>query len=137
MSAIRTDPINPPPRDILGNWRQTVLAYGLPIVAIMATGNPAIGNGWRTALWTAACLVMGGACLLNALRCGRIHCYFTAPFFLAIAGLAVLFGAGVVPLGPNGWNRIGLTLRLGGVLLTFGPEPIFGKYRARKTSSRR
>ena len=48
MSAIRTDPINPPRRDILGNWRQTVLAYGLPIAAIMATGNPAIGSAWRT-----------------------------------------------------------------------------------------
>ena len=134
MSAIRTDPINPPPRDILGNWRQTVLAYGLPIAAIMATGNPAIGNGWRTVVWTAACLVMGGACLLNAVRCGRIHCYFTAPFFLAMAGVTVLFGAGVVPLGPNGWNAIGLALLVGGVLLTFGPEPLFGKYRARKTS---
>jgi len=137
MSAIRTDPINPSPRDFLGSWRQTVLAYGLPIAAIMATGNPYIGNGWRTAVWTAACLVMGGACLLNAVRCGRIHCYFTAPFFLAMAGVTVLFGAGVVPLGSNGWNAIGNTLLVGGVLLTFGPEPIFGKYRARKTSSRR
>jgi hypothetical protein len=134
MSATHTDPINRPPPDILGNWRQTVLAYGLPIAAIMATGNPAIGNGWRTAVWTVACLVMGGACLLNAVRCGRIHCYFTAPFFLAMAGVTVLFGAGMLPLA-NGWNAIGLTLLVGGVLLTFGPEPIFGKYRARKTSN--
>jgi hypothetical protein len=136
MSAMGSDPINPSPRDILGNWRLTLLAYGLPIAAIMATGNPAVGNGWRTVVWTAACLVMGGGCLLNALRCGRIHCYLTAPFFLAMAGVTVLFGAGLVPLGPNGWNTIGLTLLVGGVVLTFGPEPIFGRYRVRKTSSR-
>jgi|SRR5579859_7616526 len=137
MSAMGNDPINLPPRDILGNWPQTLLAYGLPIAAITATGNPAVGNGWRTVVWTAACLVMGGACLLNAVRCGRIHCYFTAPFFLAMAGVTVLFGAGVVPLGPDGWNTIGLTLLVGGVLLTFGPEPILGKYRTRKALSRR
>ena len=107
MSAIRTDPINPPRRDILGNWRQTVLAYGLPIAAIMATGNPAIGSAWRTVAWTAACLVMGGACLLNAVRCGRIHCYFTAPFLIAMAGVTVLFGAGVVPLDPTAGTRSG------------------------------
>jgi hypothetical protein len=47
MSAIRTDPINPSPRDFLGSWRQTVLAYGLPIAAIMATGNPYIGANGR------------------------------------------------------------------------------------------
>ena len=133
MSALRADLINPPSRDILRSWRQTVLAFGLPIGAIIATGNPAIGDAWRTAVWTAACLVMGGACLLNAVRCGRIHCYFTGPFFLAMAGVTALFGAAVVPLGRNGWNAIGLTLLVGGVVLTFGPEPILRKYRVRKT----
>jgi hypothetical protein len=121
-------------RDILGNWRQTALAYWVPIAAIVASGNTNVGEGWRTAIWTAACLTMGGACLLNAIRCGRVHCWFTAPFFIAMAAITVLFGAGALPLGPNGWNIIGLTLLVGGVSLTYGPELILGKYRPPKPS---
>ncbi len=118
-------------RDILSDWRFTVLAYCLPIAAIAATGTPSIAEDWRTAIWSAACAVMGVACLINARRCGRVHCYFTGPFFLAMALITLLFGAGLLPLGANGWNLIGLALLVGGVVLTFGPELVFGKYRRR------
>ena len=131
---MRTDTTVPAQRDILRNWRQTALAYWVPIAAIVASGNASIGDGWRTAIWTAACLTMGGACLLNAIRCGRVHCWFTGPFFIALVAITVLFGVGALPLGPNGWNIIGLTLLVGGVTLMYGPELILGKYRERKSS---
>ena len=33
----------------------------------------------------AACVVMGLACLVNAARCHRLHCYITGPYFLLLA----------------------------------------------------
>lgn len=115
--------------DILGDWRKSALAYWLPIGAIVASGNIDVGMAWRTAIWTGACSIMGGACLLNAIRCGRIHCYFNAPFFFAMATITLIYGIGLLPLGANGWNLIGLGLLAGGVILTYGPELVLGKYR--------
>lgn len=119
-------------RDILKDPRLVFAFYGLPILAILAAGAVPIGDVWRGAVWAGACLVMGGACAANALHCGRIHCYLTAPFAFAIAAAAALYGAGVLELGRDGWNLLGLTLIVGMTALTCLPELLFGKYRARR-----
>jgi len=31
-------------------------------------------------------------------------CYFTGPFFLVLAGAALLYGIGGLPLGAKGWS---------------------------------
>jgi len=36
----------------------------------------------------------------------RIHCYFTGPFFLVLAGVALLYGVGWLPLGAKGWSTL-------------------------------
>jgi hypothetical protein len=72
---------------------------------------------------------MGTACIANALRCSRVHCYITGPFFFAMAVVTVLYSLGVVPLGTNGWNLIGLTVLVGAVTLYCLPEMFLGKYR--------
>jgi hypothetical protein len=120
-------------RDILRDQTNLCLFYGLPAAAIVASGAAPIADAWRGAVWAGACLVMGGACLWNALRCGRVHCYLTGPFFIAMALAAALYGAGVVPPGREGWNLIGLVLLVGAVVLTFTPELLFGKYRAHRS----
>lgn len=117
-------------RDILRDPRLVFAFYGLPIVALFAAGAAPIDNLWRGAIWAIACLVMGGACVANALHCGRVHCYLTGPFGIAMAVAAALYGAGVLPLGPGGWNLLGLALTVGMAGLTFGPELLVGKYRA-------
>ncbi|MGH7023496.1 MAG: hypothetical protein ACREEB_07890 [Caulobacteraceae bacterium] len=117
------------PRDILASRPMVFLIYGLPTLAIFVSGVPAVTNGARTLIWALACAVMGAGCLANAIRCGRVHCYFTGPYFLALAGLVVLYGTGVAPLGPSGWNLIGAALLAGAVLLMWAPERLFGKYR--------
>ncbi|HEY2482648.1 MAG TPA: hypothetical protein VGI30_10690 [Caulobacteraceae bacterium] len=118
------------PSDLLRNWRFPVLAYCLPTAAIVVAGAFPLTNVWRAVAWATACLVMGAACLTNAVRCGRIHCFFTGPFFLAAAVAAILYGVGALPLGADGWNRLGLVLLVGAVVLMCVPEMIFGKYRA-------
>jgi hypothetical protein len=117
-------------RDILRDPRLVFAFYGLPTLAILGAGATPIADVWRGAVWAVACLVMGGACLANALHCGRVHCYLTGPFGFAMAGVAALYGAGVLPLGRDGWNVLGLVLIVGFVALTFIPELLLGKYRA-------
>ena len=39
---------------------------------------------------------MGLGCLVNAARCGRLHCYVTGPLYLAAALYVVLSAFGLV-----------------------------------------
>jgi hypothetical protein len=116
--------------DLLRDPRRVFLFYGLPILAIVGAGAAPIADVWRGAVWAIACLAMGSACLVNALTCGRVHCYLTAPFAIAMGIVAVLYGAGVLALGRDGWNILGLVLMVGSVALIFIPELLFGKYRS-------
>jgi hypothetical protein len=116
--------------DILSKPLLTFLLYGIPIIAIIAGGSANIGTGWRTAIWTAALAVLGIACIANAMRCGRMHCYFTGPFFLAMALLSLLYGVGVLPLGRQGWNIVSAALLVGAILLCCLPEFLWGNYKA-------
>ena len=116
-------------RDILKDPRKVFAFYGLPILAIVGAGAAPLADVWRGAIWAVACLAMGAACLANVLHCGRVHCYLTGPFAIAMALVAVLYGAGVLALGHEGWNLLALVLVVGSVALTFIPELVVGKYR--------
>ena len=101
------------------------LLWYIPAAAI------AVGSFWTPArawLWIPAFLVMGGGCLANAIRCGRLHCYLTGPLFI----LAVLYVAlsvfGVVPLHPG----LFLLIVLGASCLAVCLEMPFGRYRRKE-----
>ncbi|MBU6442850.1 MAG: hypothetical protein KGR48_02975 [Alphaproteobacteria bacterium] len=122
-----TTPVHP--RDMLAKFPLVVAIFWVPILAIAITGYVPVGGAVRTAVWTAGCLLMSTACFINAMRCGRLHCYLTGPLFL-LGGLASLFyGLGLLPLGKPGWGIIGYTLLAGVVLLTYLPERFLGRYR--------
>jgi len=62
-------------RDLVQS-RAALLIWCVPAALIV------VGAAWpvaRTALWIPSFLVMGVACLLNARRCGRLHCHLTGP----------------------------------------------------------
>jgi hypothetical protein len=102
------------------------LVWGVPLLLLVLGGfsGPAV----RTALWTAALTVMGGACIVNAARCGRLHCYFTGPAFLLGALASLTYGAGVLPLGGRGWTWISCFVLLSYLVLRWLPERLFGRY---------
>ncbi len=82
-----------------------------------------------TVIWPVALVWMGVACLMNARRCGRRHCYLTGPFFLVMAALALCHGAGIVPLGDSGFFWLGVVLLVGGYgVLWKLPEYLWGAY---------
>jgi hypothetical protein len=118
-------------RDILSSRLRVFLLYWLPAIAIVVVGVPAISSGWRTVVWTVALATMGVACIVNALRCGRVHCYLTGPFFLLMALIALSYGLGMLHLGWNGWNLLGLMTLIGAIALWCLPEMLLGKYRKR------
>ena len=70
---------------------------------------------------------MGLACVLNARRCRRRHCYYSGPVFIAGGAGVLLVGFEIVSIGADGliivvWGTLVLAL------LTYLTEPIFGKY---------
>ena len=118
-------------RDILSSrWRVFVL-YWLPVIAIVAVGPLPISNAWRAVVWTVALAIMGTACTVNAFRCGRVHCYLTGPFFLLMALVALSYGLGILHLGGNGWNLLGLISLVGTIALWCLPEMFLGRYKGR------
>ena len=79
-------------------------------------------------VWPVALGWMGIACLVNAARCRRLHCFLTGPFFLLLAVLSLLHGLDIWYLGNNGWETLGIITISGGVFLWCVPERLFGKY---------
>ena len=114
-------------RDWVSDSRGFALAWGLPIAALIAAiwiAHPA-----KTVIWTASLVWMGAACLANARRCGRTHCFYTGPFFLVMAVVTVLHGFQIVPLGAEGWRWIGIAVGVGGGGLWCLTERFMGKFK--------
>ena len=113
-------------KDWVSDSRTYALAWGLPGVILMIGIflDPSI----RTIMWTGALVWKGVACLANATRCGRTHCYFTGPFFLLVALMTVLHGFHLIDLGAHGWIWLGLLIVAGGGFLWLFTERVWGKF---------
>ena len=118
------------PKDLAASLGSALLAWGIPSAVILATAMVDVGVLGRTMAWTGAMAWAGAACVFNAFRSGRLHCHITGPFFLLLAGAALVHGLGILSLGADGWRWIGLTFFVGGFLLVVLPDWIWGMYRA-------
>lgn len=125
----KTDTNAAPPaiqRDLAAGCARTAITWGPGVLMIIAAGQ--FGPEIRTIGWTAGLAWLAGFCLLNYARCGRVHCLFAGPFFLAMAALTPLIGLGVLSAGRNAWNVLGAVILAGGVFLTCVPEMLWGRY---------
>jgi len=68
---------------------------------------------------------MGIACLANAARCGRMHCYFTGPLLLLAAVYVVLAEFHLVPMRAGIFLDVVILL----TVLAFLAELPLGRYR--------
>jgi len=123
--------MNQSARDILSRPWLAGAVFWLPAAVIVLSGNLNIGNRWQAGVWAVCLGIMAAGCLVNALRCGRTHCYFTGPFLILMGLASLAYGFGELPLGTSGWNWIGGVTLGGAVLLGFVPELLFGTYRRR------
>jgi hypothetical protein len=112
--------------DWVGSVRSNILAWWLPQLAIIAAlfvEAPA-----RTVIWVSALGWMGAACLLNARRCGRTHCRFTGPFYLAMILPVLFLATGFVSSGFYGWLALGAFIILGSKIIWYATERAWGKF---------
>ena len=114
-----------PASDITRGWGRFLLVYGVPWIAIQLVGNLSDSTLAVASTWAAGFALMGTACVVNALRCGRVHCWFTGPWFLLAAVATVLRYMEVIKIG---WPTILNAALVGALLLFFVPERIWGKY---------
>jgi hypothetical protein len=85
----------------------------------------------RMIIWVAALGWMGAACILNARRCGRTHCRFTGPYYLAMIIPVLALGLGAISAGPSAWIALGAVIVLGSALIWWGTERAWGKFTSR------
>ncbi|MDI3255130.1 MAG: hypothetical protein QJR10_10170 [Bacillota bacterium] len=78
--------------------RSAIVLWYLPVIALVVG---AYQQEFLPYLWVPAFLLMGGACVVNAARCRRVHCYITGPVFLLSALYVVLAGLHKVPMQPG------------------------------------
>jgi hypothetical protein len=114
-------------KDDWARGTRLLVIWCLPIAILLVSAW--IGGRYLIVVWPPLLTWMGVACLLNARRCRRLHCYLTGPYFLLLALTALLYGLGVVPLGSRGWGMLSLALVVVGPLLVYVPEWILGRYR--------
>lgn len=106
-----------------------VVWWGLPIVIGVCSNFLGLSLGQAAFLWAGVFAWMGTGCILNALRCARLHCFIAGPVLWLGAIASGLVGLGVI----SGRNLLGdvvnATIVL--VILSYLPEWLRGKYAAR------
>ena len=112
--------------DLVGTRVAWVVWY-LPSLLLVAGMFWSNGRLW---LWTPALLVAGMACVVNAARCGRLHCYFTGPLYLLGAAYIVLADFKLLPLRPFWFLAVLVTASLISQLV----EAPLGKYAPKQPS---
>lgn len=105
-----------------------VLWWAVPIAIGVSTNFIAIPLAPTAFIWAAMFAWMGTGCILNALRCARLHCFISGPVMWLGAIAASLVGIGVL-FGRNALGDV-VNITAGLVVLSFLPEWVWGMYRA-------
>ena len=114
-------------RDWVASTRANLLAWWLPQAGIVAGLFMSVAA--RTTVWSVALGWMGVACLLNARRCGRTHCRYTGPYYLAMILPVLALGTSSAYSGLFEWIALGGLILAGGKLLWWVTERAWGKFR--------
>ena len=117
-------------KDFLSRPVSALVWWGLPLVVGGLAGVLPVMASAKTAAWAGAFAWMGLGCTLNARRCGRRHCYISAPVLFLGAAAAAGVAFGIAPGGQRAAPWV-IDVTLGLALLTFLVEPVWGKYRPR------
>jgi len=112
--------------DWVGNTRANILAWWVPKGAIIAVLFAPIAA--RAAIWTIALVWMGTACILNARRCGRTHCRYTGPYYLAMIAPVILLASGLVTTNFYSWVALATLIVFGGWIIWWTTERAWGKF---------
>ena len=112
--------------DWIGGIRTYGLAWGLPLCALIV--GLLVDVSARTVIWVIALAWMGIACILNARRCGRTHCRFTGPYYLAMIIPVLALGSGIVSFGLYAWLTLAALIIFGSKIISWATERAWGKF---------
>src|SRR5437879_1759918 len=98
-------------RDWLRSPRTNLLAWWTPQAAILA--GLFVPVPVRSVIWIIALTWMGTACILDATRCGRTHCRYTGPYYLAMIAPVLVLPSGIISAGFYGWLGLGVLIFAG------------------------
>ena len=113
-------------RDWLRSPRTNLLAWWIPKIAILAALFVPVPV--RAAIWVAALVWMGTACVLNAKRCGRTHCRYTGPYYLTMVAPVLVLASGIVSMELYGWLVLGALILAGGRIIWWTTERAWGNF---------
>ena len=127
MRGMRDRPNQPPTTDWFARPLSAFVLWCVPLIFGFGTSFLGAPPMIRALVWTAAFLWMGAGCVVNAVRCHRLHCYISGPVFLLGAATEGLLAANLLSFGSHAIdNTAGITLAV--ALLSFVPERIWAKY---------
>ena len=112
--------------DWLHSPRTHLFAWWIPQAAIVAALFAPVPA--RTAIWVVALIWMGTACILNAKRCGRTHCRYTGPYYLAMMVPVLVLGSSFVSVGAYAWVALAGVILLGSKFIWWATERAWGKF---------
>ena len=118
-----------PKGDLVANKKHYGLVWGVPVLLLVVSWPVPMPLWLRGLIWSAVLAWMSGACLWNARNCGRMHCFFTGPFFLLMSLVSLGAGFNWIPLYGIGFGSLGLILLIGTPVLHLLPELRWGTYR--------
>ena len=118
--------IPPDGEDWLNSAGTSFLAWWLPKLGIFVTILAA--GPLRTVVWVVALLWMGVACILNAKRCGRTHCRYTGPYYLAMILPVLALASGPISASIYMWAAFALLILVGGWVIRWITEQKWGRY---------
>ena len=123
-----SDPLTTPaPNDMARRPVSMIAWWGLPLAVGACASILQVPFRAGAAIWAVAFAWMAIGCLLNAMRCHRVHCYISGPAFLIGAVIAGLDAVGVVDLSPSAFtSAVSAILVL--ALLSFVPEMVWKRY---------
>lgn len=114
-------------KDILGNAGGQLLVYGVPFLALQLAGNLG-GFTIATTVPAIAFLFVGAVCTVNALRSGRVHCFFVGPWCLIAGTMTAFYSLRIIDFGPGSWSLIVNSGLAGAFILYMASERFWGTY---------
>jgi len=113
-------------QDWLRSRRANLFAWWIPQAAIVAALFAPVPV--RSTVWIFALIWMATACILNAKRCGRTHCRYTGPYYLAMIVPVLVLVTGFVSLDIIAWAAFAAAVLLGSKFIWWATERAWGKF---------
>lgn len=111
-------------RDWLASTSSNLVAWWLPHAALFVSLLAPVPS--RAIIWTIALVWMGVACIANNRRCGRTHCRYTGPYYLAMIAPVIVLA--VILSGIYQWIALGVVVVCGSKFIWWATERAWGKF---------